>query len=162
MAAPETPGLRMAPNWNGPPTVTAELFAGLAPVRPPASGGRGLALDMPQILDRCLGSRQLVERVLQSYSQRFSEDMELIRTEIEAGCAVRTAQAAHRLKGASANAAAPELAELSAELEAAARDEQLDQAQRIYRAMIAAWPRFVAAREEFRQSLNETTNSPGT
>jgi HPt (histidine-containing phosphotransfer) domain-containing protein len=155
MAETADQGARSSLNWTGGGTVTAELFEGLGAKPPVPSRVTGLALDVPQLLDRCLGSRQLIERVLQSYGQRFSEDLELLRVEIEAGSAEQTAKVAHRLKGASANAAALELAGLAAELEAAARDEQLDRAQRVYRELPGAWTRFTAARDAFKQSARD-------
>lgn len=154
MSETADPGARSSLNWPSGGTVTAELFAGLG-AKPTPPRFEGIALDVPQLLDRCLGSRQLIERVLQSFGQRFSEDMELVRVEIEAGSAERTAQAAHRLKGASANAAAVELAKLAAELETAARESQMDRAQRVHRELAAAWPRFAAAREAFKQSARD-------
>jgi HPt (histidine-containing phosphotransfer) domain-containing protein len=150
MSEPANPGIAYPPsNWSAP-VVSAELFEGLAPAAEVRRTPRQ-ALDLPQILERCLGSRQLVERVLQTFAERFAEDLELIRVEIEAGSAERTAKVAHRLKGAAANAAAEELAGLAGEIEAAARDEQLERAQRIYRELPAAWTRFGEAREAFKQ-----------
>lgn len=155
MSETADPGAQSSLNWTAAGTVTAALFEGLGAKPSPSARLSCVALDVPQLLERCLGSRQLIERVLQSFGQRFAEDMELIRVEIEAGSAERTAKVAHRLKGASANAAAMELAELAAELESAARDEQLDRAQRVYRELTAGWTRFAAAREAFKLSARE-------
>jgi HPt (histidine-containing phosphotransfer) domain-containing protein len=149
MSETAEPGAAYPGNWRAPVAVSAELFAGLESAPPKARAGQ--ALNVERLLERCLGSRQLVDKVLQTFADRFSADLEVIRVEIEAGSGERSAKAAHRLKGACANAAADELAELVADLETAARAEQLDQTQKLFRELPSAWSRFVTARETFRR-----------
>ncbi len=135
--------------WGTSSPITAAMFDGLASSAATAPGSRR-PFNVAQILERCLGSRQLVDRVLSSFEQRFKAELEAIRAELVGGDVEALAKVAHRLKGACANAAAEELAEISSELEAAARAELFDQARIICDEMPEAWSRFVAAREAFR------------
>ncbi len=146
--------------WGTPAPITAAMFDGLASSSATAPGSRR-PFVVAQILERCLGSRQLVDRVLSSFEQRFEAELDAVRGELVSGDVEALAKLSHRLKGACANAAAEELADLSSELEAAARAEQLDQARIICDGMPEAWSRFVAARKAFRSDRKvETTGTP--
>lgn len=140
-------------SWGSPAPISAAMFDGLAPA-PAAVRGSNRPFDVAQILERCLGSRQLVERVLSSFELRFESELEAVRDELSTGDGEALARVAHRLKGACANAAAEELAELSNELETAARAEQFDRARGICDGMSAAWLRFGAASDAFRRGAN--------
>lgn len=143
-------GARGPAKW-GTATITPDLFEGLTTEKR-QSLELCRAFDVEQLLDRCLGSPQLVERVLASFELRFVEELDALRTELTGKDVEGVARLAHRLKGACANAAACELAALVADLETAARREQFDQAQAICRDMPGAWSRFIAAREAFTKS----------
>jgi HPt (histidine-containing phosphotransfer) domain-containing protein len=111
-----------------------------------------LPLNVPQLLDRCLGSRQLVARVLTSFEQRFWADAESIREALAATSHVQAAQAAHRLRGAAANVAAEELCHLAAQIEEAVREQRMDDATRLWDQLRPAWLGFTAACEEYRRT----------
>lgn len=139
--------------WSPPPAVSANLFEGLGTTTV-AERGAEVPLNVQALLDRCMGSRQLAERLLQTFAERFPKDLEVIRTEMEAESHESTAKAAHRLKGACGNASADELALLAADLETTARAGQSDQMQQAFRGLTTAWNRFVAAREAFKRDAS--------
>lgn len=136
--------------WGTSAPLSAAIFDGLGPAKP-APSGSNRPLDVAQLLERCLGSRQLVERVLKSFESRFDEELQSVRAELTTRNVESLARAAHRLKGACANAAANELAGLASDVETAAREESFDRAQAAFDKLPDAWSRFLAASASFRQ-----------
>lgn len=134
--------------WGAAPALSTAIFDGLGPAKP--AGGSNQPLDVAQLLDRCLGSRQLVERVLKSFESRFDEELQTVRAELTARDVEALARAAHRFKGACANAAANELAGLAATVETAAREESFERAQAACDQLPEAWSRFVEASANLR------------
>ena len=62
-----------------------------------------------ELAARCLERIDFIERVLHSFSSRFSEDLEQLVREIQAEDGQAIAQLTHRMKGACGNTAAHEL-----------------------------------------------------
>ncbi|MDZ4779894.1 MAG: Hpt domain-containing protein [Planctomycetia bacterium] len=145
----DTGAPRMA-TWGATGAISPTIFDGLGPARSSVAGSNR-PFDVPQLLERCLGSRQLVERVLNSFETRFEPEFQVIGAELTGGDPEAVAKAAHRFKGACANAAADELAGLAAELETAALSENLERAQSVYDRLPEAWSRFQAASATFRR-----------
>ena len=82
-------------------------------------------LDVEQLLDRCMGNVEFVERVLTKFHERFSDDLEQLERDVQAGAGESVAALAHRLKGSAANVAAPELHRITAQLEELGRSPRM-------------------------------------
>jgi HPt (histidine-containing phosphotransfer) domain-containing protein len=98
-----------------------------------------VAIDLDQLLVRCLGNLEFAERIIQIFQERFDKDLDELDRMLEAGDSDGVACLAHRLRGASANAAAPALETRVAQIELLARQDCLDAVQ----------PRLVELRREW-------------
>jgi HPt (histidine-containing phosphotransfer) domain-containing protein len=78
-------------------------------------------LDVPELLGRCLGQRELAHRVLSRFGQQLADDLQALREAVKSGDAEQLTRLAHRMKGAAANVAAHNLREQAAAVEAAGR-----------------------------------------
>jgi HPt (histidine-containing phosphotransfer) domain-containing protein len=78
-------------------------------------------LDMPQLLDRCLGSLDLAERCLVRFEQKLRAELECLQDAVDRDDRTELAQLAHRVKGSAATIAAGGLAQAAAALEAYGR-----------------------------------------
>ena len=85
------------------------------------------ALDTNELLARCLGKRELVERVLTRFQTQLTEDLVRLQAAAETGDGEMIAKTAHRIKGAAANVSAHGLRQCAAALEEAARAGAWDQ-----------------------------------
>ena len=81
-----------------------------------------------ELLARCVGRLDLVQRVLDAYVTQMEEDIPQLLSELEAGNSSDAARIAHRIKGASANAAVNTLRSDAEEIERLAHEVQLQQA----------------------------------
>jgi HPt (histidine-containing phosphotransfer) domain-containing protein len=97
------------------------------------------------LLGRCLGNLQFAERVLTMFQQRCDEDL----AELERAVATEDTEAvvslAHRLKGASANAAALGLRARASQMEQAARRRSLAETRQHLEDLRDEWHRFRSA-----------------
>ena len=90
-----------------------------------ASDPSAFTIDLDDLLVRCLGNLEFAERILAMFQERFDQDLvELDRLWLE-GDAPGVARLAHRLKGASANAAARGLHWRVSQIEQLARQASL-------------------------------------
>ncbi len=80
-------------------------------------------LDLPQLLERCLGDLAFAERCLVKFQQRLQADVEQLQESVNAGDTFEVARIAHLIKGSAATVAAMPLAETANAVEAAARQE---------------------------------------
>jgi CheY-like chemotaxis protein/HPt (histidine-containing phosphotransfer) domain-containing protein len=89
-----------------------------------------LPIDRDALLERCLGSLELMSRLLRSLESELGRDVSRVEEAMAVGDACALADAAHSLKGSAASLSADTLAELAAQLERHARcgDWQADQA----------------------------------
>jgi HPt (histidine-containing phosphotransfer) domain-containing protein len=79
------------------------------------------AFNFQELLDRCLGNLEFAERVLAKFQSRFDGDLVEIEQALDAQDTEAVARVAHRLKGASATAAAGGICHQAAEIEDLAR-----------------------------------------
>ncbi len=100
-------------------------------------------INVDELLARCLGNTGIVERILSKFQDRFGIDL----NEIEQGVAqcdgVAVAQAAHRIKGASANVSAPTIYEIASEIEQLGRADRLAEVPTHVEQLRVEWARFV-------------------
>ena len=100
-------------------------------------------LCLDELVQRCLGRIELVERVLAKFQQRFGVELELLERELRADNVDEVARVAHRLKGTSANVGAPGLLAVAADIEEQARGRQVAQIPASLEQLRREWDRFV-------------------
>jgi HPt (histidine-containing phosphotransfer) domain-containing protein len=81
-------------------------------------------LNVEELCNRCMGSKDLVRRVLQKFQHRIPEELAEMEQALERGDAEQVARIAHRVRGASANVSAARLAQAALEIEETSRAEQ--------------------------------------
>jgi HPt (histidine-containing phosphotransfer) domain-containing protein len=86
-----------------------------------------VAIDVSELLGRCLGKRELAQRVLNRFQKQLTDDVVSLQHALDTGDQAVLATVAHRVKGAAANVAAHRLHERAATLEEAARAGDWDQ-----------------------------------
>lgn len=99
-------------------------------------------LDLEQLRRRCMGSLDLVERLLASFERRFPPALLKIELYLSANDAPRLIQLAHQLKGAAANISALALHHLLQQMEVAAGEEELAAAAVWLSQLQCEWERF--------------------
>ncbi len=99
-------------------------------------------LQHEELLARCLGNLEFAERVLSTFQDRFEEDLAVLEQHCHANETDNIASLAHRMKGASANAAAPGLQAETARLEELARSQRADELPRQMTQLKNEWTRF--------------------
>jgi len=102
-------------------------------------------LDVDDLVARCLGNLEFVDRVLAMFHQRCDEDLAELERAADAGDTETVVRLAHRLKGACANASAVTLRARAEEVERAARQGLLDDARERLGNLHDEWNRFVSA-----------------
>jgi HPt (histidine-containing phosphotransfer) domain-containing protein len=85
------------------------------------------ALDFPELLERCLGNLEFAERVLAKFQSRFDDDLTELEKALDVQDTEAVARVAHRLKGASATAAANGICHQAAEIETLARNKSVEE-----------------------------------
>jgi HPt (histidine-containing phosphotransfer) domain-containing protein len=101
------------------------------------------ALDYEDLLARCMGNIEFVERVLDKFQSSFGQDLENLETELNSENAETVAMVAHRLKGASASVGAPGLRQWAAEIEQLGRADRLNEARQPVQHLRDEWSRFL-------------------
>ena len=76
------------------------------------------------LMARCMGRLDLVERVLKAFVCQVGEDICVLQSELSAGNSVEVARIAHRIKGSSANAAIEPIRKHAAAIEEFARADR--------------------------------------
>jgi len=102
------------------------------------------ALDREDLMARCMGNLEFAERILGMFQERCGEDLAQLEAAAESGDVKQVALLAHRLKGASANVAAPGMQARAAEIEAAARQEALAEIPASLNELKQEWSRFTS------------------
>jgi HPt (histidine-containing phosphotransfer) domain-containing protein len=102
-------------------------------------------LNLNELVDRCLGNLEFVERLLEQFENLLQRDVATITQAAGARDLDTICQIAHRIKGASANVAAPALVKVAAEIEVAAKDADFD-------TIWSRLPVLTAERDRFRRS----------
>lgn len=84
------------------------------------------SLDTDELLARCLGNADLVERVLTRFQRSIDEELEALERSVDAADAGDIARRAHRIKGTSLSVSAHRLNECAQRLETLAMSDRLD------------------------------------
>ena len=101
-------------------------------------------LDVEDLMTRCMGNIEFAGRVLSTFQKLGDEAIADLEQAIAAEEAETLARLAHRLKGASANVAAPGLRTHAAEIERAARQSSLEEIPAHLENLRSEWSRFNA------------------
>ncbi len=86
-------------------------------------------LDLPQLLDRCMGQLAFADMCLTRFQQQLQADVEQLQQFGNAGNTVEVARLAHLIRGSACTIAATALASRAAALESAARRAPTDDTQ---------------------------------
>lgn len=105
--------------------------------------GYDVPIDVEELIERCLGSIEFVDRILQKFHEHFEGELESLELCVGAQDAEGIVQVAHRMKGAAANAAAPALRERAAEIERLGRAGRLPEIPAQVAEMRERWAEFV-------------------
>jgi Amt family ammonium transporter len=84
-----------------------------------------VAIDYDELLARCLGNIEFVDRILTKFQRRFGEQLEELEDAVARDDAARVVHVAHRLKGESACVAATRLRDCVSEVEILGRTDRL-------------------------------------
>lgn len=95
---------------------------------------------------RCLGKLDLAERVLAKFESRLDEDLAELEQALRAEDSELIASIAHRLRGASANAAAHGIRERATTIEQLARQRRLPEMPAQMQGLRREWARFTETR----------------
>jgi HPt (histidine-containing phosphotransfer) domain-containing protein len=109
-------------------------------------------LDEEELLARCMGNLAFAETVLRMFHERCGVDLGELEQAIDSEDVELVARLAHRMKGASANAAAPGIQARAAEIEQAARRSSLAEVPHYLTNLKEEFGRFTTAMTEFRLS----------
>jgi HPt (histidine-containing phosphotransfer) domain-containing protein len=101
------------------------------------------ALDIQELFTRCLNDIDFTERVLSRFQSQCEHDMEDLEQALRAEETETVSRIAHRLKGASANAAAHGLRQRAAVIEQAARQQPITEVSTLFQGLRSEWDRFV-------------------
>lgn len=100
------------------------------------------ALDVQELLNRCMGNLDFAERILEKFQSRFDADFAELEQAMDAQDSAAAARVAHRLKGASATAAAHGLRQQAATIEELARQQCLAEIPSRLEDLRHEWARF--------------------
>lgn len=122
--------------WSVAPHRLPEIVQATAPAEHP------LPLDLHDLAERCLGSFELVERLLNSFEQRFWPEVEQLERALAAGNAELAARVVHTLKGATANVSAERLRRVVAQIENVLRSGSLEDLRAPLEQLRHEWEQF--------------------
>jgi signal transduction histidine kinase/DNA-binding response OmpR family regulator/HPt (histidine-containing phosphotransfer) domain-containing protein/HAMP domain-containing protein len=86
----------------------------------PAQAG----IDLPSILQRCMGRRELAERLIRKFISQATADAEELERAIHQRDAVKLRMVAHRIKGSAGNVSARGVQDCAGQLESLGREEK--------------------------------------
>ncbi len=121
-----------------------------------------VAFDRDELVQRCLGSLALVERLLSRFDERFPIEVAQIDDSLSAGDTTTAARLAHRLKGAAANISAPALRNVLQQIEDSARADRMDQIASRMAELNRQWQRFGADKSASSTTAAQKADSPAT
>ena len=104
-------------------------------------------INSDELLARCMGSVDLASHVLAKFLDRVPEDLDQLEKDLVASDRDAIIDMAHRIKGASASVAAPQLHEWAAEIERLGRDNRMAEIPSGIRQLRDEWSRFTKSVE---------------
>ncbi len=110
------------------------------PARPPQVDRHTLALD--ELMERCLGNLNFAQRVVSVFEEHFGRDLAALEAGLASDDMDEVARIAHRMKGSSANAAAPQLCRDMASIEELAQHHRSAEMARCILKLREDWSQF--------------------
>ncbi len=138
------------------PPINAESAVTLAPAmeRPIADNTELTpALELGTLLDRCVGDKPFVSRILGRFQTQVGSDVERLRQAVLAGDASQAGRLAHAIKGSAANVSALGLSQAAAVLETQARAGKLSESEPCLAELSRELERFFDTLDEALESL---------
>jgi HPt (histidine-containing phosphotransfer) domain-containing protein len=111
-------------------------------------------LEFDELVRRCMGRIELVERLLASFEDRFPKELSQIEECLIAGDVERLTRLTHQLKGTAANVSAPVILAIATKMEESARARRLETVTTHLSDVRDAW-------EQFRAYKATLPRSPG-
>jgi HPt (histidine-containing phosphotransfer) domain-containing protein len=105
------------PGVQGLSAVVKELALPAAPPAKPAGYQTGDPIDVADVLQRCMGNVEFLQRLLGKFRKRLGEDVNRLTDAVSARNQQEIARQAHSLRGSAANVSAIQLAGLASEAE---------------------------------------------
>ena len=109
------------------------------------SSDLSLVFDAQKLWGRCSGKQELVTRLIHTYLEQTAGDLERLRSSVQQRNTTEVREIAHRIKGSSANIAAPTLEGLAASLQHQMTDNDLSGIDEAYQALLRAYDEFEQA-----------------
>lgn len=109
-------------------------------------------LHCDELLERCLGKRELALRVLDRFKTQLAQDLDLLQVALQDRDLYRMARVAHRIKGAAANVSAHALHQHAAALEEAADEKVWPVIRPLMQQLLASSQEFETMYQAFRDS----------
>jgi Amt family ammonium transporter len=119
----------------------------------PASCDQELPIDVATLLDRCVGDKAFVAKILDKFGRRVGSDVDALRAAIEASDLAAVTRFAHTMKGSAANVSAVALSAACGVLEKEARAGELTAAPERLASIGAELDRFFDALIETLEAL---------
>jgi HPt (histidine-containing phosphotransfer) domain-containing protein len=113
-----------------------------------------------QLVDRCLGNLDFLERVLDTFCTDFTRQLCELDHWVQQFDSPRVASIAHKMKGAAANIAAERLADCSATIEQLARQQRSDEIPVRLRGLKEEWERFTSSIQTWQQPACRVARRP--
>jgi HPt (histidine-containing phosphotransfer) domain-containing protein len=114
-----------------------------------SENGEAIPCNLEELKRRCMGHMDFVERLLQSFENRFPVEVLEIGKCLAERDISRTSRLVHQLKGATANICAPGLHQILLQIEGTIRAERFDETTRLLSVLEQEWTRFV----DFKQAM---------
>jgi len=93
------------------------------------AGSADQVFNHEELIGRCMGNEQLVERILNQFGSQSRSDVAELRKALDDDDAERAVMIAHRLKGASANLTAAAVSEQAAQIVSLSKAGDIDAAR---------------------------------
>lgn len=100
-------------------------------------------IDFDELVDRCLGNLDFVDRVLTRFQTQFDGDFKRLQDACQAADSNEVARVAHLLKGSAASVSARTLQQVASRIENLGRSAQLDDISGHLDTLESEWSRFV-------------------
>jgi HPt (histidine-containing phosphotransfer) domain-containing protein len=128
----------MTPNLN-----TCETGLGVFAGQRTSESSAAEVLDLEDLRNRCMGNIDFVQRVLAKFQQQVPKELAELEQLLEVGDVEQVARVAHRVKGTSANVAAPGLRHAAAAIEELGRTGRMTEISHGIKHMRDEWEKYL-------------------
>ncbi|MBX3433132.1 MAG: Hpt domain-containing protein [Pirellulales bacterium] len=108
-------------------------------------GADAHVIEFDELLDRCLGNLELMERAIEAFVAQFPAELDQVEDALARGCKTEAAAVAHRMKGSASNISATALVTEIANLETASLRSSGDCATQSCSRLRSEWERLLQA-----------------